>query len=97
MMKHTPGHILIGEWGRDEIDIISRWYRLRKMGLLYPIIHTTGFNLYTLGPLGWDGKESLSWEKLEADVKAAESVIITVKKEPQSCNAPIHYADLRQA
>lgn len=85
MKAHTPVKTMLGEWTESECFLMAKWYHLRKLGLLYPIIHTEGYCLFTFDPVGrWDSLVPLDWDKLKQDILAAETVIITLKKEPQN-------------
>jgi len=84
MKAQTPIKTMLGEWTESECLLMAKWYHLRKLGLLYPIIHTEGYCLFTFDPVTrWDSLIPLSWERLKLDIQAAETVIIT-KKEIQS-------------
>lgn len=62
----------VPDWDRDQLDLISRWYNLRKQGKLYPLIQI-GNTLYKFDPINrWDGREHLDWNQLAQDVVAAE-------------------------
>ena len=65
-----------------QLDIISRWYRLRQMGKLYPLLQS-GTHLYRFDPvLRWDDpfKTLVSWEDLYKDVAEAEGDVIITRK-----------------
>jgi len=87
MKSQLPRKTMLGEWTQEECRMMARWYALRKLGLLYPIIHTEGYCLFTFCPAQrWDGMVPLDWDRLKADIEAAETVIIT-KKEVGSCTS----------
>ncbi len=79
----------IPDWDRDQIDLISRWYRLRKMGLCRPLIHTGQLYTFDNPSDPWGSREFLSWEKLYDMVLEAE---LNLKKPiGRECN---HYNDV---
>jgi hypothetical protein len=78
LMKPSPA----SDWDSDQIQLVCRWYRLRRMGLLYPILHSGGTAIYTFTDLSdpWGSRQHLGWDVLGRDVEAAESVMITRKE-----------------
>jgi hypothetical protein len=60
----------------EEWEIIARWYRLRKLGLLFPLLHTPGhFYTFMAEEDPWGTKESIKTEDLVALILWEESLL----------------------
>jgi hypothetical protein len=57
----------------NEWDIIARWYRLRKLGLLWPLLHEPGGHFYRFDDYGlWNSRERIKTEDLIAAIVSEE-------------------------
>jgi len=76
-----------GDWDADQQRLITRWYRLRREGKLYPLLHADSGCVYTYTDAAdpWGTSEPLDWNKLKRDVDEVD--VIVTKKEPKSDRA----------
>ena len=58
----------------EEWEIIARWYRLRKLGLLLPLLHQPGGYFYVFEDIDpWETRKRILVDDLIALIVSAES------------------------